>query len=308
MTNLRRRLPLLALAATLAACEAPGPGSSALELSLGEAPTLLVSTLRGNTVHAWSADGQDLGPVVTEHSLPQALRDTDPFEPSAARLVGEELWVSNFATGQLFAFDDHSGAYLRTVFENGAGVRIEEPAVVQRAGDRTWVLGNDTRNLVGLGDDGGTEEVGEGAGLLRNPHGLALDGDVAYVGTSPIFQDLGLVQVWDLRTDTLLGDFGRWGELEDATGLALEPRGTLLVVDFFASTLSRWDPRTGTQLDVLADADRGLDRPIAVEIQSDGTIWVLDTLGVVRVGDTVERRVWLNEPGVANARGLTLIE
>lgn len=296
MTSLERWILGAALAAT-------GCGEQRAPLDPTE-PTLLISTLRAGTVDQWSSEGELLGTLVSSDALPRRLRDR-PFEPSSARWVGDELWVTNFATGDVLAFD-RAGAFLRSVFENGTGVRIEEPAVLQIAGGQAWVLGNDTHNLV---DVGGTEpfEVASPSGMLRNAHGLALSEDeLAWVGTSPFQQDLGMIQLVDLRSGDVLDHFGVYGELEDATGIARDPEGWLIVADFFEGAVSRWDPDTRNRLHTLADARTGLDRPIAVEVDAAGDLWVLDVAGVVRIGAAAERVVRFEVPEVAFARGLTV--
>jgi DNA-binding beta-propeller fold protein YncE len=264
---------------------------------------LAVANLDGNEVLLFDrATGAAVAPLLSGDTLPEGVAP-EGFEPAAVARSGGELIVTNFRSGEVLAFDPIDGAWLRTVHANGpeSSLRLQEPCDLQPvpggpglpARGGFAVLGNDSRNLVLLDRDGAVQAELGGEGSpdpLRAPHGFALSDDGrAFVATSPTEPDLGLVQVWDVRSGERLYDFAAYGEIEEGTDAVLGPDGVLWVVDWFGSQVVRFDPDSGEKLDVFAGPSEGVDRPISLVFDDAGVPWLLDQRGVVRLdaGDVV---------------------
>jgi hypothetical protein len=239
-----------------------------------------VSNLQGGNVLSFDLDtGAFLGALLGADDLPVDVA-AGGFQPSATAVVGDEILVTNYVSGELLAFDAHLGSFRGVVHENGAAaLRIEEPASLCVMGDLVLVLGNDTRN-VGILDAQG-EVLGELGGPvpIRNPHGLDVTDDgLVLIATSPSTVELGLVQVWDLATGERVSHFAPWPEVQEGTHVVLDPAGRAVVTDWFQDSLFRYDPGSGERIDVWVD--QGLDRPVAVSFAPDGRAFVLDRAGV----------------------------
>ena len=82
-----------------------------------------------------------------------------------------------------------------------------------------------------------------------------------------------------LRLDLATGALSHVADVQNATGLAIDKAGKLLVTDGVA--LRRIDPGTGAITTVATGAP--LDDPRDVAVQQDGTLYVADDHQVVRV-------------------------
>lgn len=244
------------------------------------APTLVVSHLDGGEVLAFDGATGALSAVLATPE-PEGLTGR-AFAPSALWLptgrMDGPLWATDFVTGAIFAFE--AGHLTGTVRGTGGGDgRLEEPCAMAAAGDgRIAVLGNDSGNVVFVDDRLDAAVLGTPVPLQR-PHGLAIDGTVAYVGRSPTVSGAPLVQRFDLATGEALGGFGPYPAIEEATALTLHD-GVLYVVDYFADRVTAWDPVEGL---LLWEAAAGLEGPVDLEIDGAGNLWVLDQAGVVRI-------------------------
>lgn len=204
------------------------------------------------------------------------------FAPSALALLDDRLLVTDFATGDLLSFSLTGGDPL-LLHENGpSGPRLEEPCAIQivegEEGDEIWALGNDSRNLIRFDAEG--DFIGEiGASEpIRNPHAFDLlpDGQVVF-GLSPSSPERGLVQTWDLQSDTPTSDFARWPALEEATDV-LVAGDRLLVTDWFGGRIASY-ALDGTGEETLAD---GVYRPVSTALAPDGTLIVLTSDAILR--------------------------
>lgn len=236
----------------------------------------------------WIADPQRGAVSLLDHrgsmrSIIDRDSTADPnFSPSALALLDGRLLVTDFATGDLLSFDP-SGKDPRLLHENGpSGPRLEEPCAIQivggERGDEIWVLGNDSRNLIRFDADGGV--IGEiGASEpIRNPHSFDLgpDGQVVF-GLSPSSPERGLVQTWDLHSDTPTHDFAQWPALEEATGV-LVAGDRLLVTDWFGGRIASY-ALDGSEEETLVD---GVYRPVSTALAPDGTLIVLTSDAILR--------------------------
>jgi hypothetical protein len=269
-----------------------------------------VSNLEAGEVVAFSVEsGERLGPVVDPTTLPSFLQ---PFRPSSAVQKGEEVVVTQYSTGEVLAFAAETGAFDRVVFENEASAsapRVEEPCMIRVFDHQTWVLGNDTRNLLILDEsDAVVEEVGRSPLHLRNPHGFDVTPDgLLYVAMSPTHPGNGLIQIWDLNVGRPVGEFAPYGEIEEGTGLMVAEDHTLIVSDWFGNQVVRYDAHTGEKIETILDGSHGLDNPVATATSEAGSLLVLDSMGVlVHSSSGVERLVDASDENLQWARGITV--
>ncbi|TNE87591.1 MAG: hypothetical protein EP330_18005 [Deltaproteobacteria bacterium] len=220
------------------------------------------------------------------------------IQPSAVEFHGGELYVSDFSDGSVRAYGAEGA---RIVRENRRSLaRLEEPCAMLAHGGEVWVLGNDSRNLLVLGED---ERSYGDERPLRGAHGFVVHGDEIFVASSPTEWGLGLVQVLDAYTGESLDRFAPWGELEEGTGIAVDG-DTLLVVDALGDQVVRY-AMDGEWLGVVADAADGLDRPVSVRVH-DGVPWLLDQQGIWRLD---RRGAVLEVPLTLDfARNFTVVE
>jgi len=218
------------------------------------------------------------------------------FAPAALASWGDALLVSNFLTGEVVALGPDGELEQVVLRPDRELPPMEEPVGLAWAGDRLAVLGNDTRNVVLLHPHDSTTAASLTEVPIRNGHALVSLGDQLVVATSPHDRATGLLQRFDRRTGERLGTFAPYGELQEATHVALGPDGWLYVTDWFAGSVWRYDPDTGAQLDLVVG---GLDRPVSVAFRSTGELLVLEA---ERLWSPAADHVWLD--GLQMGRGL----
>ena len=256
----------------LAACQASAPPDDF---------RLLISDVEAGTLSVFEPDG-GLQALLGPEGLPADLV-SEGFRPAGMALVEGRLLLTDTQSGRVLAVDPQDGRFLGLVFDPGAGADLEEPCALAATGDRLAVLGNDTRNVLLLSEDGAVAELGgDSPPEIRGGHGLASlpDGRLV-VATSPNFPDEGLLQVWDPQSGERLETWLPPGELLDATGVSLGPDGLLYVVDWTGAQVLRVDPADGHLVDrVLGPED--LEDPVASAFDPQGRLWVLERRGLVR--------------------------
>ena len=268
-----------------------------------------VANMKGGEVVAFSRDGARVGTVVDEESLPDRLR---PFTPSSIVPDGDRILVTQYSTGELLSFDKQ-GQFEGIFFENSSKAsapRMEEPCMIRIVDGEAWVLGNDTRNILIFDDEGEVlEEVGRAPMYLRNPHGFDVTDDgFLYVALSPSHPGRGLIQIWDMTLGRPVGEFAAYGEIEEGTGLTVMPDRTMLVSDWFGNQVLRYDQHTGEVIDWLADSSDGLEQPVSTAVGHDGTVYILDSGGVMRMDDDGLVRIVDGEAeGLHWARGILAV-
>ncbi len=269
----------LLLLLLVVACDGPVPAGDQVPSEVW------VANLGRGQVVALDVASSESRVVLDAADVPDDLR-VEGFEPSGLALQGERLLVTNFASGDVLAFDPDSGAFLDVVHDGGGPVRLEEPCGIRVDGPDVWVLGNDSWNVAVLSPDRAPREVGVEA-PIRAGHGLELVDDLLYVATSPVEPGLGLVQARDPISGVLVDHFAPWPELQQATHLLAGPGDELLVTDWFAGAVYRYDRRSGQRLRTVAS---GLDGPVAAA-WADGLLWVLERSGVAAFEPTTGRQV-----------------
>lgn len=296
----------------LVGCSAPFHGTQSEPILAATETTdvMWISNLQGGEVVAFdSVSGQRLGHVVDPLTLPESLL---PFRPSSTALDGHRIIVSQYSTGEVLVFDGETGAFDAVLFENqpvSDAPRVEEPCMVRQIDGQTWVLGNDTRNLLILDRHGGVvDEVGKSPLYLRDPHGFDVTPDgLLYVALSPTHPGRGLIQIWDLNVGRPVGEFAPYGALQEGTGLMVDRHKNIVVSDWFGNQVVTFDAHTGEHVGVWVDEADGLDQPVATAEASDGALLVLDRGGVLRVQDgAVQRIVSGHEEGFDWARGISV--
>jgi sugar lactone lactonase YvrE len=152
------------------------------------------------------------------------------------------------------------------------GAPLSDPWAVAVAADGALLVADEGAEAVfSIAPSGTLDTVVEGDGL-QDPVGIALAPDgIAYLS------DRQRDEV--LRLDLATGALSHVADLRNATGLAMDKAGELLVTDGVA--LRRIDPGTGAITTVAAGAP--LDEPRDVAVQQDGTLYVAGDRQVVRV-------------------------
>lgn len=240
-----------------------------------------VSDVEAGEVRSFDAGtGEMLGTVLVADEVDPEVAPRG-FQPAGLAFWQQELVVTNFTSGQVFSVDPTDGSLVHVWYERSdRGPRVEEPVALAPLDGGLAVLGNDTRNVVRM-DPTDADEASE---LVDQPvrygHGLVRWGDQLIVATSPFQRDLGLLQRFDAATGASLGDFGFWGEIEDATGVTLGPDGLLYVTDWWAGEVVRYDPATGELVDRIL---QGLDQPVASAFSTDGALLVVTRHELIRV-------------------------
>ena len=185
--------------------------------------------------------------------------------PGDIAIADEGSW--NGSSGRVLRLPSGGAASLLA-----GGAPLSDPWAVAVAPDGAVVVVDEGAEAVFSIAPSGTVDtvvVGEG---LQDPVGIALAPDgTAYVS------DRQRDEV--LRLDLATGALSHVADLRNATGLAMDAAGKLLVTDGVA--LRRIDPGTGAITTVAAGAP--LDDPRDVAVQLDGTLYVAGDRQVVRV-------------------------
>ena len=188
--------------------------------------------------------------------------------PGDIAIADEGSW--NGSSGRVLRLPSGGAASLLA-----GGAPLSDPWAVAVAPDGALVVVDEGAEAVFSIAPSGTVDtvvVGEG---LQDPVGIALAPDgTAYVS------DRQRDEV--LRLDLATGALSHVADLQNATGLAMDAAGKLLVTDGVA--LRRIDPGTGAITTVAAGAP--LDDPRDVAVQLDGTLYVAGDHQVVRVNPT----------------------
>lgn len=176
------------------------------------------------------------------------------------------------------------------------GAPLSDPwAVAVVAGGALLVADAGAEAVFSIAPSGTVDTVVEGHGL-QDPVGIALAPDgKAYVS------DRQRDEV--LRLDLATGALSHVADLRNATGLAMDKAGKLLVTDGIA--LRRIDPGTGAITTVAAGAP--LDDPRDVAVQQDGTLYVAGDRQVVRVNPaTGAKSVLAAGPPLSDPRAIDI--
>ncbi|HEU0034312.1 MAG TPA: hypothetical protein VFQ53_27000 [Kofleriaceae bacterium] len=249
------RRDLIAVFATLVGCATAEPAAIPSEL--------LISDYAGDAIVRF--DG------VTGETVGMFARLDRP----AGMQLGPhgDLFSAGFGQGEVARYDLATGTRMEVVFWDTT--LLEEPVEIAFRGDTLLALGNDTANTVVLAP--GQQPASFGAPTMRAAHDFDLFGDRLYVATDT-HPELGTaVQVWNLDTRTLERSFAPPAEVQQGTTIVIDGDGIAYVGDWLLGRITRYDALTGESLGVLVD---GLERVIDVELAPDGTLAVLDAIGV----------------------------
>jgi sugar lactone lactonase YvrE len=234
------------------------------------ASTLFVSDYRANAIVRYDGTTGELIDVFA-----QGLDQRVDRPAGVQRGPDGHIYAAGFGRGDVVRYDPATGAMMDVFYWDTR--LLEEPVELAFRGDHLFVLGNDTKNLVEL-DPRGAVVRSFGDPIMRGAQDFVIDGDVAFVATES-HPTLGTaIQEWDLATGTLGRAFGTYDELAFAAGLALHD-GILYVSDFERGQVTRFDAATGVSLGVLVT---DLSAPVDVDVGPDGTLHVLDALGLHR--------------------------
>ena len=152
------------------------------------------------------------------------------------------------------------------------GAPLRDPAAIAVAGDGTFLVTDaGSEGVYRVTKSGNVATIVRGA-RLDDPVGIAL----APAGKAYL-SDRGLDAV--LRLDLITGAMSPVAQVTEASGLAIDKAGKLLVAD--RQALRRVDPGTGAVTTVASGAP--LVDPRDVAIEQDGTIFVVGDRQVVRV-------------------------
>ena len=160
------------------------------------------------------------------------------------------------------------------------GAPLSDPMGVAVAADGALLVADEGAEAVfSIDPSGAVDTVVSGHGL-QDPMGIVLAPDgKAYIS------DRQRDEV--LRLDLATGALSHVADVQNATGLAMDKAGKLLVTDGVA--LRRIDPGTGAITTVATGAP--LDDPRDVAVQQDGTLYVAGDHQVVRVNPANGREV-----------------
>ncbi len=231
--------------------------------------------------------------------------------PSSVRLGPDGLlYVTGFERAAVARLGLEHGVSAEIFFQDSSV--LEEPVELLFRGGDAIVLGNDTRNAVVVAPDGALDSD-FGYPDMRAAHDFLLaPDDLLYVGidSHPAFGTA--IQVWDPAVGAQVAAFGELDELASATGLALGPDGLLYACDSYRDQVVSFDPTSGRLATVVVDGGSGLlDGPVSLDFAPDGTLFVIDELGVVVVdphtGDVVSRLIEVGDGHLVRPRNLTFL-
>ncbi len=295
-------LLVLVLGGCTAAPAVSCPTGADCDVQETEPGVLLVADRATNYVSRWASGAGDflghfIEPNNTRTNGPTALAFRDDGH----------AFVANFRRGEVLSYDGFSGRFNRVFFHDS--FMLEEPVAIRFRNDHMFLLGNDTRNLLVLDDQG--EVVKElGRSVIRYAHDFRFGPDgLVYIATSWDPKRAGMVQVWDVDRGVRVRSFGTADELDEATSLTFGPDGLLYVSDVVSERVVRFDPRTGDMIDTFVDASDGLVRPCALEFGAGADLYVISDVDVLRFhGATGELRsvfVHGESAGLVDPRSLT---
>ena len=185
--------------------------------------------------------------------------------PGDIAIADEGNWFGN--SGRVLLLPSGGSASLLA-----GGAPLSDPGAVVVAPDGALLVADEGAEAVfSIAPSGTVDTVVSGDGL-QDPVGLALaPGGKAFVS------DRQRDEV--LRLDLATGALSHVADLQNATGLAMDNAGRLLVTDGIA--LRRIDPGTGAITTVAVGAP--LDDPRDVAVGLDGTLYVAGDRQIVRV-------------------------
>jgi sugar lactone lactonase YvrE len=228
--------------------------------------TLFITDYRANAIVRY--DGAT-GELIDVFASGAAARVDRPA--SVQRGPDGFMYAAGFGRGDIVRYDADSGDMMDVFYWDTT--LLEEPMELAFHRDQLLVLGNDTKNLVVIAEDGRAMRE-FGFPTMRAAQDFVIDGERVFVATDT---NPTAIQVWDLATGTLVRAFGTYDDVWYATGLELHA-GVLYVCDWERQRVMRFDPETGASLGVLADTH--LSAPVELAIGPDGGLHVLDANGV----------------------------
>lgn len=235
--------------------------------------TVFISDYRANAIFRYDGVTGEFGGVFAAGAAQRVDR------PASVRLGPTgQLYSAGFGRGDVVRYDMHSGAMMDVFYWDTT--LLEEPVELLFHGEELVVLGNDTKNIVVI-DPAGTVVRSFGDPTMRAAHDFVIVDGTLYVATESHPQLGSAIQAWDLATGTLLHHFGTIDELAFAAGIAHGPDGLLYVCDFERDRVVRFDPSTGASLGVLV-GESVLTEPVSLDFGPDGTLHVLDRIGLHR--------------------------
>jgi hypothetical protein len=169
---------------------------------------------------------------------------------------------------------------------------LEEPSALRLVSDVLWVVGNDSRNLVGLDPhDGELLEAVAGDGSIPWPLTLALDPSGEYAFVTATSGEVGKqIQIWSLESGQRVGSFGG-SELDHLLGIEVGCRGgvhvstTDAVVRYRPSSVDRGTPIGPFEVERVLP----LDGARRLKMGPDGNIYVTAEAGLFRLNDEATR-------------------
>lgn len=192
------------------------------------------------------------------------------------------LYVANFGDGGVLRYDEPAGRFEEVVFHDT--FYLEEPVALEFFGDRLFVLGNDSQNVVVLQAATGEFLREFGRSVVRRPHDFAFGIDRnLYIATGWDANKPGVVQVWDVTEDRMLRRFGLPDEIGDATALAFGHGDEIYVADYFTGRIALFSSLSGEYLGDVVAADSYLARPVAMAVGPGGDLYVAADGGVHRL-------------------------
>ena len=231
--------------------------------------------------------------------------------PSSVRLGPDGfLYVIGFERAAVARLRLEGGAAAELFFRDSSV--LEEPVELLFRGGDVVVLGNDTRNAVVVGPDGALA-TDFGYPDMRAAHDFLLaPDDLLYVGidSHPAFGTS--IQVWDPAARARVADFGQLDDIASATGLALGPDGLLYACDSYRDQVLSFDRATGRLASVVVDGSAAtLQGPVSLDFAPDGTLFVIDELGVAVIdpntGAVVSRLIEVGDGHLVRPRNLTFL-
>lgn len=294
-----RRWLVLALA-----CSACASGAPRDRMAPGQV-SLLVADRDADAVFRYDAATGEYQGLVTTGVAIGAER------PSSVRLGPDGLlYVIGFERAAVARLRLEGGADAEIFFRDSSV--LEEPVELLFRDDDVVVLGNDTRNAVMVGPDG-VLASDFGYPDMRAAHDFLLaPDDLLYVGidSHPAFGTS--IQVWDPAVRGRVADFGQLDEIASATGLALGPDGLLYTCDSYRDQVLSFDPASGRLAALVVDGASGLlQGPVSLDFAPDGTLFVVDDLGVAVVdphtGAVISRLLEVGDGHLVRPRNLMFL-